>query len=113
MLVVQSNSTLDGIVADHVAMSKILGYDARARLVFLGEVMLVARSIFGICAGKLADASRAGDLDLRTAELGVIEEEGCLCGSLFLEGDSCALGAIRGFGGWGDGEGGNLAAVGY
>ena len=35
MLVVEGNGTLDGGVADHVAMGEVLGNDARARFIFL------------------------------------------------------------------------------
>lgn len=41
MLLVESKSTLDGLVADGVAVSKVLCNDARAGLVLLREVVLV------------------------------------------------------------------------
>lgn len=48
MLVIEGNGALDGIVADGVAVSEILGDDASARLVLLRDVILVAGCI--ICS---------------------------------------------------------------
>ena len=59
MLVVESNGTLDRGVADHVAVREVLGNDARARLIFLCDIMLVAGGIFRVSAGEFADASSA------------------------------------------------------
>ena len=50
VLIIEGNSTLDGGVTNHVAVGEIFGNDARARLVFLRDVMLVAGSIFGVGA---------------------------------------------------------------
>ena len=59
MLVIKCNGTLDGSVADHVTVGEILSNDARARLILLGNVMLVAGGVFGVIASKFADAGGA------------------------------------------------------
>lgn len=41
MLIVESNSTLNGVIADGVAVSKVLGDDAGSWLVLLGNVILI------------------------------------------------------------------------
>ena len=51
MLVVEGNGTLDRGIADHVAVGEVFGNDARARLVLLRNVVLVAGGIFGVSAG--------------------------------------------------------------
>lgn len=59
VLVVKGNGTLDRRVADHVAVGEVFGNDARARLVFLRNVMLVAGGVFSVGAGKFTDAGGA------------------------------------------------------
>ena len=59
MLVVEGNRTLDGGVTDHVTVSEIFCNDARTRLVFLSNVMLVAGGVFGVGTGQLANAGGA------------------------------------------------------
>ena len=73
MFVVQSNRTLDGIIADDIAVSEVLGDNTRAGLILLLEVMGIARCVFGVGASEITDASGAGNLDLRTTKLCVVE----------------------------------------
>ena len=51
MLVIKGNGTLDGGVADYVAVGEVLSNDARAWLVFLRNVILVAGGVFCVRAG--------------------------------------------------------------
>ena len=51
MLVIKGNSTLDGGVADYVAMCEVLSNDARTWLVFLRNVILVAGGVFRVRTG--------------------------------------------------------------
>ena len=59
MLVVKRNGTLDGGVTNRVAVCEVLGNNARARLVFLRDVMFVAGGVLGVSAGQFADAGGA------------------------------------------------------
>ena len=79
MLVIESDSILDSFVADGIAVSEILGYDARAWLVFLRKICCIAGCIFCVGSCQLFYTSSAGDLDLGVAKLGIVKEEGCLC----------------------------------
>ena len=80
MFVVKGNGTLDGGVADHVAVGEVLSDNAGARLVFLLNILLVARAIVGVSAGQVTYARSAGDVNLRVAQLGIVKKKGCLCG---------------------------------
>lgn len=83
VLVVERDGLLDRTVADDVAVGKVLSDNARARLVFLGDVVVVlgfvARS--GFAAGNVVKVVGARDMDLGGAKLGVIEEESSLGGT--------------------------------
>ena len=64
-------------------MRKVLGYDAGAGLVFLGDVGGVIRG-GGDGGGRSAEVGQsggAGNGHLGGAELGVVEEEGGFCGT--------------------------------
>lgn len=82
MLVVESDSLLEYAIAERVAVRQILCYNTRAWFVFLGNVVILAtRVVFGIVAGKLRNACCGRDLNLRGAELGIVEEKGCFGGA--------------------------------
>lgn len=59
MLVVKRNCPLDRGVTDCVAVCEVLGNNARARLVFLRDIMFVAGGVLGISAGQFTDAGGA------------------------------------------------------
>lgn len=83
MLVVQSYGALNGVVADDVAVSEIFSDDTGTWFVFLGDVALIAVRIVRRrrLAGKIFKIGRARDLDLRAAELSVVQEQSGLCGT--------------------------------
>lgn len=108
MLVVKIDGLLNCLVTDYIAMGEVLGNNARARLFLLCNLIGIALIVRGIVAVIRVGRCR-GNLDLSRAELGVVEEEGSLCGSFLLESDSCALG---GFAGWCEIELGDLTTEG-
>lgn len=59
MLVVKRNCPLDRGVTDCVAVCEVLGNNARARLVFLRDIMFVAGGVLGVSAGQFTDAGGA------------------------------------------------------
>lgn len=85
VLLVEGEGTLDGLVADHVAMGEVFGHNAGAGLVLLCNVLLMAaaRGLLA-CTG----AGGGGDVDRVGTELGVVEEQGRLGGALVLEVDA-------------------------
>lgn len=139
VLVVEGDGFLDGAVGEDVAVREVLGYDAGAGLVFLGDGVIFGggHGFFGGGGGgggEVADGGSGGDVDLGGPELGVIEEEGGLGSAgeevswnqttlmrrkaigrlgvdlrFLLKGHGCRLGAVWGIGGWGDGEGGDFS----
>ena len=99
VLVVQSDSVLNGFVADHVAVREILGENARTRLIFLFYFTLAGPSLpralaFFAASGasEFRYAGRRGNLDLRRAELGVVKEESGFGGAI------CTLSVGEAFG---------------
>ena len=64
MLVVESNGTLESGIAEDIAVREILGYDAGAWFVFLGDVVAFAGFLFAGGAAKLGEACCTGDRDL-------------------------------------------------
>lgn len=83
VFVVEGDGFLDGAVGEHVAVREVLGYDAGAGLVFLGDLVAFFGSggegFFGGSGGgggKVANGGGGGDVHLGGAELGVVEEEG-------------------------------------
>jgi hypothetical protein len=113
VLLVESKSAFDGLVADSVAMGKVLCNNARAGLVVLTKVFGV---LFGslfigsgqLSTGQLVERGSSGDVDLVGTELSVVEEKSSLGGRLLLKGDRSGLCAVR-LGG--DGDVRDLAAV--
>ena len=108
MLLVQIDGTLSGLIGDNVAMSQILGNDARTWLLLLGDLIAIAFSLCSIMASiVLVRASSAGDLDVSGAKLGVVEEEGSLGRGFLFEGYGGILGLTSRL----NLDAGNLAAV--
>jgi hypothetical protein len=109
VLLVKGKSALNGLVADGVAVGKVLCNNARAGLVVLTKVFGV---LFGslfigsgqLSTGQLIERSGGGDVDLVGTELSVVEEESSLGGRLLLEGDRSGLCAVGRVGLGGDGD---------
>lgn len=87
MFVVQRDCALQGGVGDGVAVGEVLGHDAGAGFVFLGEFFGAAGVVVAVAAGggagEFGHVGCGGHLDLGGAELGVVEEEsrfGCAVG---------------------------------
>jgi hypothetical protein len=78
VLLVQFDRLGDGVVADDVAVGQVFGEDARARLVFLVDVVLIffGFDFGGGGASQIVDRRGCFDVDGRGAELGLVEEEG-------------------------------------
>lgn len=82
VLFVQRDRSLQGGVADDVAVREVFGYDARAGFVFLRDVVLITG---GVIAARSAAWGGAGgvarDLHLGRSKLRVVEEESRLSSS--------------------------------
>lgn len=93
VLLIQLDTTLEGGIADDIAVGKVLGQDADAGLLFLGDLVAVA---VGICrVGSVVVLSVLGnDLNLRAAELGVVQELSGLGSSLLLEDNGGILSTV-------------------
>jgi len=113
VLAVEGDGSFNGLVADGVAMCKILGDDTRTRLVLLLNV--ISHGFIGRAArfatSHLIEGGCRRDVDLSRAKLGVIKEEGCLCRSFLFERDSSRLSAIFCAGLWCDRDGLYLSTV--
>jgi hypothetical protein len=108
MLLIQINGTLGGLISDNVAMSQILGNDARSRLLLLSNLIAIALSLCSIVTSViLVGASCAGDLDMSGAKLGVVEEESSLGRGLLFECYGGILGLTSGL----DFDAGDLATM--
>lgn len=100
---------LNSSVTDDIPMRKILGEDATARFLLLGDVVGIAIGVCCVRGTFIGFAVRGGDDDLRRAELGVIEKQGCLGSRLLLESHGGILSSVRGRGNL---DVGDLSAVG-
>lgn len=103
VLLVEIQGALGSLVTDNVAVGEILGDDAGAWLLLLGDLVGV---LLGLGWLVLLCSLGAGDGNLGAAELGVVEEEGGLGRRLLLEG---YRGILR-LAGWGDLDLGDLSA---
>lgn len=104
---VKLDRPLDRGIADDVAVGEVLSNNACARLLLLRDLVGVPLSISGWVLGiDRGRAARRLDGDVGRAQLGVVQEEGSLGGSLLLEGDGRRLGIALRL----DVEAGNLAA---
>jgi len=96
VLRVKVNGLLCSSVANCVAICKVFSNDASTGLLFLRDIVAVTLSIVGEVASIIVGRARCtGDLDLSCTQLSVIEEEGSLGSSLFLEGDGGRLSLSR------------------
>ena len=91
VLLVEVNSTLNSGIANHIAVSEILGNDARAGLFFLCDLIGVTFGVICVALTLFRGVVR-GDTDLGGAELCVVEEESSLSSSWLFEGDGSFLG---------------------
>lgn len=81
-------------------MGEILGDDSRSRLVFLWNVVVPNGRRDG-CTGfgsNIIEGARGGDVDLRFAQLRVVEEKGGFGSRFLLEGHSRRLERVGGGG---------------
>ena len=107
VLLVELEGALDGGIADDVALGEVLGEDAGARFLLLGDLVAgTVAALVEVRALVAGVAGSAGDGDVVGTELGVVEEEGRLCGSILLKGHVGRLGLAL----LSDLEVGNLAA---
>lgn len=110
MLLVEGESLLNSLVREDVAVGKVFCEDAASGLVLLCEIF--GRVTLGVTGGLArSDLLKVGcgsDVDLVGTELGVVEEESGLSGSLFFEAHSVRLGGLI-LGVRGDGKVGDLA----
>lgn len=86
VLLVQGDSLLDRVVADHVSVSQVLGDNAGARLVLLGDVVLIFLLGTGgssLLTGEVVDVGGGLDVHGGAAQLGLVEEQ-CGFGSAVL-----------------------------
>lgn len=87
MLLVEIQAALEGSISNNVAMGEILGEDAAARLLFLGDLVGVTlRSVLVIVF-----ASSASDTDVVRSKLGVVQEQGSSGSGLLVEDDGSVL----------------------
>lgn len=90
---IEVEGTLDGGVAYDITVGKVLGQDAGAGLLLLGDLIGVAVSVLGgLVDIVFAVSTSAGDLKMVGTELGVVEEKSSLLGSLLLEDNLSGLG---------------------
>jgi len=108
MLVIQIDGLLNGLVTNHVAVSKVLSDDARARLVLLCNLIGVTIGIRSVVT-VIGVCRCAGNLNLSGTKLCVIEEESSLRSSLLFECDGSTLGGVAS---WDKLELGDLATEG-
>lgn len=92
VLLVDLKSSLNGLVADGVAVSEVFGDDTSARLVFLADLSTLLVMTGSLTASNLIEGCRRGDLNLRWAELGVVQQQSSLCCGLFFKCNSCRFG---------------------
>jgi hypothetical protein len=89
---IEIESALDGGISYDVTVGEVLSQDASAGLLLLGDLVGVAVSVLGGGDIVVVVGTGAGDLKVVGAELGVVEEESGLLGSLLLEDDLSGLG---------------------
>ncbi len=97
LLVVEFYGTLNGSITNDIAMCKILGKDATAGFLLLGNVVRITVRAGGM-RGSIVGLTSGGDNDLRRIELSVVEELGRLGSSLLLESYRGILGPVAGLG---------------
>ena len=93
MLLVEVDSTLDGLISKNVTMSKVFSYDTTARLLLLSDLVAIPLGVVSeVATIILGGSGGANNLDLGVAKLGVVEKESGLCSGLLLKGHGRVLG---------------------
>lgn len=96
VLLVKGESLLDSLIGENVAVGKVFCEDAAPGLVLLCEIF--GGVTLGVTSGlawcDLLKVRRGGNVDLVGAELGVVEEESGLSGSLLFEAHGVRLGGL-------------------
>lgn len=86
MLLVESDSALNSVVAQCVSMSKVLGDDTRAGLVFLLNVVVLFFGVGGglgsLGASDVVEVLAGFDGNDGGAQLGLVEKESSFCGTV-------------------------------
>lgn len=86
MLLVEINSSLNGLVSYNISMGKVFRNDTGTWFLFLCDLIAVTLSVVGIVASIIFSRSAsAGDFDLGRSELSVVEEEGSLSRGFLFE----------------------------
>jgi hypothetical protein len=95
MLVVELDRTLNGSIANDVTVGEVLGEDAAAGLLLLGDLVTVTLGVGG--GARVLVGVLGGDVDLGAGQLRVVQQQGRLGGRLLLKdngGRLCAVGAL-------------------
>jgi len=109
MLLVKINGTLDGLVTENVAVSKIFSNNAASWLLLLSDLVTVTLSILCEVASIVVGAAGSRrNLNMGGTKLSVVQEEGCLGRGFLLEG----YGRILSLVGWSDLKVSDLATEG-
>ena len=101
--------TLDGGVADHVAMGQVIGQNTNLRFLLMVAFVCIAIKAAGMGSTIVGLTVSGGHDNLRGVKLRVVQELGCLGRRLLLKGYCSILGSVVG---WGNLDVGNLAAIG-
>lgn len=112
VLVIESNCSLDGLIADDVAVCEVLGDDTGTGLVLLFDVAVSSGLICRadrLATGNLVKGSCGGNVDLSGAKLCVVQEKSSLCSRLLFESYGSRLSAVWGVGFRSDGDVLNLS----
>lgn len=83
VLLVQGDRLLDRVVAHHVPVGEVLGDNAGAWLVLLGDVLFLLFGGRGGCLfpGEVVDVGGCLDVDGGAAQLGLVQEKCCFGGT--------------------------------
>lgn len=86
VLGVEIDGLLDGLVTEYVAVGNVLSSDTGTGLLFLCDLIAVSLGVLcEVASVIIVGSSGAGNLNLCGTELGVVEEEGSLRGSLLFK----------------------------
>lgn len=86
VLGVEIDGLLDGLVTEYVAVGNVLSSDTGTGFLFLCDLIAVSLGVLcEVASIIIVRSSGAGNLNLCGTELGVVEEEGSLRGSLLFE----------------------------
>jgi hypothetical protein len=92
VLSIEVDGLLNSLITEDVTMCNILSGDTGTGFLLLGDLIAVPLGVLcEVASVVIAGTSGTGNLDLCSTELGVIEEEGSLRGSLLFEGYGSTL----------------------